>query len=1381
MPADAPAGLCPACLLKRGLESQTAGFTETSAPAPPRWTPPTVAELASQFPALEILELLGRGGMGAVYKVRQKSLDRIAALKILPPHFADSPAFAERFTREAKALARLNHPNIVTLYEFGTAPVPAAASPPSPLSPLPSPLFFFLMEFVDGATLRQLITTSRLAPREALAIVPQVCDALQYAHDSGIIHRDIKPENILLDRRGRVKVADFGLAKLIDSTAPVSTRAAIANRAADANRAAGGNPRPTDAPTVIASLPVSSLTEPANFLGTPAYIAPEQTAAPESVDHRADNYALGVVFYQMLTGDLPPTPLTPPSKKVLIDVRLDEVVLRALEREPARRYQQVSEVKTVVEAIALTPERPAKTETTPSPVQPASAIPPRKFPVTVVVSVLLHAIALACVLIFLVTAPSQFAAIAKDFKVALPLSTEVVFWMSRVLREWWFAVIPLLLVLLAADAAVCWLFDRFKRPRLHLAWSLLVLLGLGGMMALGVWSISRPLVLLLDGPTFGDETSQSLTRSQIEQNGRSTASVTLVALLVVAGFVTAWLIWKKSRSPSRMSAKPTGMIGADVSESTAARPSGFIKRFPLVVMRDGKKTVNLWGVFVFVGIILAIAEVGALIAYFVLSALAHAWLPGSANYLLLPLLIVVPAIVVMGIRRALNEPPMSAAAPPVPAPSARGPWIVFFLLYAFYLGVIMLTLHDLPMVVASHFDADGHPNGWMRVGVYLPFIALLPLAMAGLFRLLAAVIHRLPARFINLPRKDYWLVPEHVGELRTAIERYFAALAGIMTLFFAALHVLTVEANGRTPPTLSMGPVLWIIIGFLTTIIIWITHMLMHFAEPERRRHAAARAAAVAKKKPWWKRWWGQLAIALLIALVLRVFFVEPLVVSSRSMEPELPLGSRILVWKIGRTFVPGDLIAYRDSGQIKVGRVAPTIGLHFIPDPGPYRITRNNQPDEVVEQTNIVGKVISVYWRATAALQPSGDPQIRDRLASALAGHLKNPAEDPQNRTWNWRSMSSYQVDEQTICITVLDLDNGPEPPWEKHSAPTFTARFIRGDTWRITGDRSLARIDFTVDLSLPATFAAPMTLPAPRFQLRLVRSPLDAMTPVDEFADPEDPAGKLPLLKPILLDESSLSSATLDAASPTVQITFTQAGGEKFGKITREHVQQKIAFLLDGQVLSAPQINSEISGGVCMIAFPRGTPREQIEKKFVATLNAIASKAPPAMRPQPLAFAAPREITLNDAHQPEATYLSLKAGKVFTLPAEIKSARDKALEDKWISDHDIDLVADTSPEIRALAGLGLLATPLPNMLWDKVTAAELDAGLRDLKPGTTASLSGRGHLPVTYAVKTRDGSLGLLQILQFLDTPNSVKIRYKLVRQPATAPSTSPASSAP
>ena len=375
LPTSSLAGLCPACLLQQGAATDTG----TEGKQPP-FSPPPVAELAPLFPQLEILELIGKGGMGAVYKARQKQLDRIVALKILPPGIGDDPAFAERFAREAKALARLNHPGIVTLYEFGssgresaqtvfdpemvkgrkgaeqkkplTSEVPSAPFPPFSsvesqsrlTSAATGQLYYFLMEFVDGVNLRQLLQSGRISPREALAIVPQICDALQFAHDLGIVHRDIKPENILLDRRGRVKVADFGLAKIVG---------------ADSERSAGLRPGALGA--LAGDMPdrrsaLQSLTDAGKVMGTPQYMSPEQLAAPGEVDHRADIYALGVVFYQMLTGELPGKQLQPPSKKVQIDVRLDEVVLRALEKKPELRYQQASEFKTQVETIAATPD-----------------------------------------------------------------------------------------------------------------------------------------------------------------------------------------------------------------------------------------------------------------------------------------------------------------------------------------------------------------------------------------------------------------------------------------------------------------------------------------------------------------------------------------------------------------------------------------------------------------------------------------------------------------------------------------------------------------------------------------------------------------------------------------------------------------------------------------------------------------------------------------------------------------------------------------------------------------------------------------------------------------------------------------------------------------
>ena len=304
--ADAPAGLCPKCLVQAGFESQpsTPVNPKPTAPSPTGsgFEPPSIEELSDKFPHLEILELLGKGGMGAVYKARQPRLDRLVAVKILPSAAAQDPGFTERFTREARAMAKLNHPNIVAIHDIGQA----------------GELTYFVMEFVDGTNLRQAMRASQLQPQQALSVVSQICEALQFAHDEGVVHRDIKPENILLDKRGRVKIADFGLSKLIGDS---------------------------DSPDF-------SLTGTHQVMGTIRYMAPEQMQGTKGVDHRADLYSLGVVFYEMLTGELPVGRFPLPSEKVRVDVRLDDVVVRTLEKEPDLRYQHASEIKQQVDMIS---------------------------------------------------------------------------------------------------------------------------------------------------------------------------------------------------------------------------------------------------------------------------------------------------------------------------------------------------------------------------------------------------------------------------------------------------------------------------------------------------------------------------------------------------------------------------------------------------------------------------------------------------------------------------------------------------------------------------------------------------------------------------------------------------------------------------------------------------------------------------------------------------------------------------------------------------------------------------------------------------------------------------------------------------------------------
>jgi hypothetical protein len=287
-------GLCARCLGALNFATDTALPESAGKPVAPAVT---IDELAAHFPQLEIIEFLGRGGMGIVYKARQKSLGRLVALKLMAPERAHDPQFARRFSQEAQALAALSHPNIVTIHDFGQA----------------GGFFYLLMEFVDGVNLCQAMNAGRLTPEQALAIVPPICDALQYAHEHRIVHRDIKPENLLLDKDGRLKIADFGIARMLDADAAVD---------------------------IAESQPA----------GTPQYMAPEQKLHLQS-DHRVDIYSLGVVLYEMLTGELPSAKVQPPSKRVQIDVRIDEIVLRALEAKPELRFSTAAEFRAQVEKV----------------------------------------------------------------------------------------------------------------------------------------------------------------------------------------------------------------------------------------------------------------------------------------------------------------------------------------------------------------------------------------------------------------------------------------------------------------------------------------------------------------------------------------------------------------------------------------------------------------------------------------------------------------------------------------------------------------------------------------------------------------------------------------------------------------------------------------------------------------------------------------------------------------------------------------------------------------------------------------------------------------------------------------------------------------------
>gem|GEM_PF-896779 len=321
----APDKPCANCLLQLAAE-ETEFFEDSSIPPTDVTNPYPEGEgtidietIRGAFPQLEILEYIGRGGMGTVFKARQPKLDRIVALKILSTDLENKPGFAERFAQEGKLLALLSHPSIVAVYDFGES----------------GGFYYLLLEYVDGVNLRQAMREEHFTPEQAVAIVPKICEALQYAHEEGVLHRDIKPENILLDTKGRVKIADFGIAKLTRTNEPNPETALRSVPGSFDDRTAGS---------------CEGLTEPGQILGTPSYMAPEQLEDSHRVDHRADIYSLGVVFYELLTGELPRGHFPVPSEKTPVGADIDNIVLKALSKEKEKRQQSAEELKTEITA-----------------------------------------------------------------------------------------------------------------------------------------------------------------------------------------------------------------------------------------------------------------------------------------------------------------------------------------------------------------------------------------------------------------------------------------------------------------------------------------------------------------------------------------------------------------------------------------------------------------------------------------------------------------------------------------------------------------------------------------------------------------------------------------------------------------------------------------------------------------------------------------------------------------------------------------------------------------------------------------------------------------------------------------------------------------------
>jgi tRNA A-37 threonylcarbamoyl transferase component Bud32 len=688
LPAKSHHGLCPACLMEQAMASRT---MDTTAGAGPAFPPPTPEEVAEHFPQFEILECLGRGGMGIVYKARQKSLKRMVAIKILAPERVGEERFAERFSAEAELLAKLSHPHIVTVHDFGET----------------DGLFYIVMEFIDGVNLRDLLREGKMAPEQALAIVPPICEALEYAHDKGVVHRDIKPENILLDREGRVKIADFGIASLVGASGEKS--------------------------------------------GTPPYMAPEQEKG--IVDRRGDIYALGAVLYEMLTGERPAKALVAPSRKVEVDVKIDEMVLRALEKEPERRYQTAGEFRTVVQTMA----KPSKE---PPPSAGDEQARPREA----------HGVPTGS------GTPRIGGMKIKgygDYNPWEPVTiiTGTVFF----------------LLMLASGVFSSGLVQ----------WTQLII----GTVGLGICVVSFAGYWPFRSPIFPDPNFSS----------RNT---------------------HRCRAVANTGASKQGSM--DRGDATDNEPSHRDWRdwVRVVGLREGRRVINWPAVAVDVALISliwmgGIVFMGSLGEFLPMPRLGmQEW-----TLVLAPLVLCLAVTVALSFYWGLKVLPKERLRPLAPFSLRDAPVFVFLLLYVVLMGVLLATAGQLPERVASHFGLGGHPDGWMGRIFYLGFVGLLPLAFALLFEGGARLVHLLPARFINIPRREEWLSAEGRFEITSILREHFAWLLCLLTLFFCGVHGLTVAANQVDPTQLSMDGLLFLVMGFLIAVILWIIGLMMRLAE----------------------------------------------------------------------------------------------------------------------------------------------------------------------------------------------------------------------------------------------------------------------------------------------------------------------------------------------------------------------------------------------------------------------------------------------------------------------------------------------------------------------------------------------------------------------
>ncbi|MDR3402031.1 MAG: protein kinase [Chthoniobacter sp.] len=869
----------------------------------PAAAPPSPEEIAGKFPQFEILECLGRGGMGVVYKARQKSLNRLVAIKILAPERERDTRFAERFAREAELLAQLSHPHIVTIHDFGET----------------GGLYYLVMEFVDGVGLRDLLRDGKLEPKQALAIVPEICDALQFAHEHGIVHRDIKPENILLDRHGRVKVADFGLAKLIGAAAD-----AVPGQSSSAMPASG------------------ALTEAGKVMGTPSYMAPEQSEHPGEVDHRADIYALGVVLYQMLTGELPGKRLEAPSKKVQIDVRIDEIVLRALEKKPELRYQTAGEFRTQVETMAASPPPPGAS----APPAPAGAPAAGKSDMVRIFEIFFGSTFTSPLAIKLI----NFSALG--FLGFLGALGSVPGWHRCAGFSGFFGFFGLL-----GLAAMVERVARIKKGDPSVRQFAVV--GRRDGKAVIQWpAVLLSFVLpLAVAETFVVVTSLAVTDRIMALPLFATfcsVSATMAAILTI-------VIRKKLATPLDKLA-PLDEPAAAAPQGIPNPPAGAQQAkgsLPLFVERDGRRLLYWPGVLLFCGTI-GLSVLGTLLGMELVTWVltGEAWLK---------------------------------------FPPGELPWVLVLMAAC---AVMRLAALKLGVARIETVPAARVSVAWRILGAFLAMVVAAVLAVGA--------VSLLPA----------W---------ETFLSSWRA---------HAMSSTVVADAN-------SWNNIARVAVGIaLAVAAIWF--IIRRVKRAANKPLEGAQPAT----HTWWRKTLVWILFALIVAIPVRLFLIGPYVVIGDRAAPEIPSGSKILVWKLSGSFSPGDMIAYvkehpepqwhlhiSPSGDViayakgdntYVGRVVRATGTSLT-------VNRNGEPDDTIPRSRVIGRVISVYWRATplspGANASNATPEITRVEVSADKAVVKQRRFNGEGLLFTFGTMTNRWMPGSLYLDAMLDINL--EWPW--------------------------------------------------------------------------------------------------------------------------------------------------------------------------------------------------------------------------------------------------------------------------------------------------------------------------------------------------------------